>query len=51
MPFHVDHMKNGRRVNATGIKLDLTLSERFMLSDYTDSKLAGAGIIYSSKSH
>ena len=51
MPFHVDHTKNGRRVNARGIKLDLALSKRLMFSVYTDSKFAGAEIIYASKSH
>jgi len=51
MPFHVDHVKNGRSVNATGINLDLALSKCFMLSVYTDSKLAGEEIIYSSKFH
>lgn len=49
MPFHMDHMKNGMKVNVTGMKLDLALSRHFMLSIYTDSKLARAEIIYSSE--
>lgn len=41
MPFHMDHPKNGRRVSATGIKLDLALSECFISPAHTDRKLSG----------
>lgn len=46
VPFHMEHPKNGRRVSATGIKLDPALSECFILSVYRQQACRGRNNLF-----